>query len=453
MYQPYLHQAVQSLQTLSSDELRDLLGDDEKLDERVNEAVQSLESSKDLIIAENRSLAETNLNFEPKMVELRSRVQELAEECRTLGESVKEKAAQLASKSEKNNAETVLALLQTAAAESEEESENIVKQLLDGEISIDAYVEQFTSIRKLMHSRKLQAEKMTELIRSNRHTTQRIDAGYGPASMPYPSTDSARPGSFYTPPGMMGPSTAVPYPYVKMSSKRGDTRRSRPQKHQNTFAFKNNLHDKHTPLIKLITNLNVCEVCEHCKSVIDWKIKYRKYKPLTQPKSCSKCGERKVKRAYHVICRDCALTSRCCAKCLKSADEASIIPPEPTEQEQIKLKAEMDQLIKSLPERKRRTFLRYMNRGRKQKKRGTGGASVADSDEEENDGRQRKGNVGFEMPRTREELLEKFEQLKLAAGKQGEEEQDDDDSDDFSSDDEDYEDYSEEELSKSSDTK
>uniref|UniRef100_A0A182U637 VPS37 C-terminal domain-containing protein n=1 Tax=Anopheles melas TaxID=34690 RepID=A0A182U637_9DIPT len=212
MYQPYLQQAVQSLQTLSSDELRQLLEDDEKLDERVNEAVQSLESSKDLIIGENRSLAETNLNFEPKMVELRSRVQELAEECRTLGESVKEKSTQLASKSEKNNAETVLALLQTAAAESEEESEKIVKQLLDSELTVDAYVEQFMSIRKLMHSRKLKAEKMTELLRSNRHTTQRFDAGYGPSSMPYPASEPVRPGSFYVPPGMAAPSTAVPYP-------------------------------------------------------------------------------------------------------------------------------------------------------------------------------------------------------------------------------------------------
>ncbi|XP_310262.6 vacuolar protein sorting-associated protein 37B [Anopheles gambiae] len=212
MYQPYLQQAVQSLQTLSSDELRQLLEDDEKLDERVNEAVQPLESSKDLIIGENRSLAETNLNFEPKMVELRSRVQELAEECRTLGESVKEKSTQLASKSEKNNAETVLALLQTAAAESEEESEKIVKQLLDSELTVDAYVEQFMSIRKLMHSRKLKAEKMTELLRSNRHTSQRFDAGYGPSSMPYPASEPARPGSFYVPPGMAAPSTAVPYP-------------------------------------------------------------------------------------------------------------------------------------------------------------------------------------------------------------------------------------------------
>uniref|UniRef100_A0A182LZJ1 VPS37 C-terminal domain-containing protein n=1 Tax=Anopheles culicifacies TaxID=139723 RepID=A0A182LZJ1_9DIPT len=213
MYQPYLQQAVQSLRGLSSDELRALLDDDEKLNERVNEAVQTLESAKELIIAENRSLAEKNLNFEPKMVELRSRVQDLADECRTLGESVKEKSTQLSTKSETNNPETVLALLQTAAAESEEESEGIVKKLLDSELPAEAYLEQFMNSRKLMHSRKLKAEKMAELLRSNRHTTQRFDTGYGPSSMPYPSANTSARGGFYVPPGMTTSSTnAVPYP-------------------------------------------------------------------------------------------------------------------------------------------------------------------------------------------------------------------------------------------------
>ncbi|XP_053697585.1 uncharacterized protein C9orf85 homolog [Sabethes cyaneus] len=212
-----------------------------------------------------------------------------------------------------------------------------------------------------------------------------------------------------------------------MSSKRGDGgRRTRAQKHQNTFAFKNDLHDKHTPLIKLINTLNVCEVCERCKEVIEWKIKYRKYKPLTQPKSCNKCNERKVKRAYHVLCRDCALASRCCAKCLAPADKTAIIPPEPTEEEKLKLKVEMDQLIKSLPERKRRTFLRYMNKGKKKEDK------HSDEDEECQRGKKQPETVA----RTREELMEKFEQLKVTATEE-----------DGSFSDEDYSDFSDNDLS------
>ncbi|XP_058821906.1 uncharacterized protein C9orf85 homolog [Topomyia yanbarensis] len=212
-----------------------------------------------------------------------------------------------------------------------------------------------------------------------------------------------------------------------MSTRRGDKgRRTRPQRHKNTFAFKNDLHDKHTPLIKLINTLHVSEVCERCKEVIEWKIKYRKYKPLTQPKSCTKCNERKVKRAYHVLCRDCALDSKCCAKCLKPAGEVTIVPPEPTDEEKQKLKVEMDQLIKSQPERKRRTFLRYMNKGKKKQN--------VDSDDE--DGERREKKAPETTPRTREELMEKFEQLKLT-GTNGEDV-------DNLSDDEDYENFSDE---------
>lgn len=76
-----------------------------------------------------------------------------------------------------------------------------------------------------------------------------------------------------------------------------------------------------------------------------------------------RCKNRNVIRAYHVCCKECAKKERICAKCLQSADAVNIEPPEPTAQESQQLKVEMDRLIKSLPERKRRTFLRYMKKG------------------------------------------------------------------------------------------
>lgn len=74
-----------------------------------------------------------------------------------------------------------------------------------------------------------------------------------------------------------------------MSTRRGANanQRDRAQKHKNRIAFKNDLHDK-TPKIKFLNNLHIAEVCEHCKAVIEWKIKYKKYKPLTKPKTCTK---------------------------------------------------------------------------------------------------------------------------------------------------------------------
>lgn len=63
------------------------------------------------------------------------------------------------------NRDTALALLQTAAAESEEASEQIVKQFLEKELPVDGFLEQFMVSRKTMHLRKLKADKMNELIR------------------------------------------------------------------------------------------------------------------------------------------------------------------------------------------------------------------------------------------------------------------------------------------------
>ncbi|KAG5681106.1 hypothetical protein PVAND_010569 [Polypedilum vanderplanki] len=211
-----------------------------------------------------------------------------------------------------------------------------------------------------------------------------------------------------------------------MSSKRGDTKRSRPQRHQNTFAFKNNLHDNSTK-IKKLNAMSINEVCTHCSEVIQWKIQYRKYKPLTKPKTCNRCNERNVKKAYHVLCRDCALATKQCAKCLKKEGEnCEIIPAEPTEEERVKLDIEMRQMIKSLPERKRRTFLRFMN-GKKKKNKN----ADEDVNQEEVEEKPRK------MP-TRDELLDKLEQLKVSEEKEDEFYDDineSDDEDDWISDD------------------
>ncbi|XP_053697583.1 uncharacterized protein LOC128744536 [Sabethes cyaneus] len=208
MYQQYLNQAVRTLQNLSSDELKDLLNDDGKLDERVDQAVETLESEKEVVLSENRSLAESNLNKEPKLIELRSRVNDLSEQGRVLAASVKAKACDLKDKSSSTNPDTVLALLQAAAAESEEQSEKIVKQFLDNDITIDVYLEQFMSSRKAMHSRKLKAEKMTELVRNGLNQSAAHGVMHGTPTFGMGPTPG-RTSGFYPPPPTTG---AVPYP-------------------------------------------------------------------------------------------------------------------------------------------------------------------------------------------------------------------------------------------------
>jgi len=145
---------------------------------------------------------------------------------------------------------------------------------------------------------------------------------------------------------------------IIMSNKSGTSgARKRPQKHQNSFAWKADKH-KSDPKTKLVQSLTVINCCQHCTGVIEWKIKYGKYKPLNKPSKCLKCGERKVKYAYHILCQDCVTLTGFCAKCGKV--EEIINSPQPSLAETARLDSELQQELKGLPERKRRTFLRYI---------------------------------------------------------------------------------------------
>ncbi|KAJ8913531.1 hypothetical protein NQ315_017082 [Exocentrus adspersus] len=154
-----------------------------------------------------------------------------------------------------------------------------------------------------------------------------------------------------------------------MSSQKGNASRTRPQKHKNKTVFKNSLHDT-SQRTKVINTIQVSDVCVRCKEIIEWKIKYKKYKPLTQPKTCVKCGQKSVKQAYHVMCGACGKSLKVCTKCCQSKE---VVQAESSEKDQMKLDNEMKALLQSLPERKRRTFIRYMNRNSKEDNSGKTG--------------------------------------------------------------------------------
>lgn len=108
-----------------------------------------------------------------------------------------------------------------------------------------------------------------------------------------------------------------------MSTARGNSNRNRPQKHQNRTVFKNDLHDS-SHQTKLLNSLQISGVCKRCKDILDWKIKYKKYKPLTAPRKCVGCDQKTVKHAYHMLCKQCAKEKNVCAKCCKAAEVSNV---------------------------------------------------------------------------------------------------------------------------------
>ncbi|XP_050436478.1 uncharacterized protein C9orf85 homolog [Adelges cooleyi] len=99
-----------------------------------------------------------------------------------------------------------------------------------------------------------------------------------------------------------------------MSSQKGNAHRVRPQKHQNRFAFKNNLHDTNIRT-KRLNAVQITSVCPRCKDILEWKIKYKKYKMLKAPKNCNKCHNKCVKQPYHTSCHQCSSDLAICPKC------------------------------------------------------------------------------------------------------------------------------------------
>jgi hypothetical protein len=140
-----------------------------------------------------------------------------------------------------------------------------------------------------------------------------------------------------------------------MSCQRGNVKRTRPQKYKNRSAFKNDLHDTSSK-IKQMNDIEITNVCAKCKNILEWKIKFKKYKILKAPKKCTQCEQKTVKSPYHIICIPCAERLKVCPKCGKVEEIVKRATPDKQ-----KLDSDLQNLVKGLPERKRRTFLRYMS--------------------------------------------------------------------------------------------
>jgi len=141
-----------------------------------------------------------------------------------------------------------------------------------------------------------------------------------------------------------------------MSSQKGNTSKKKAPAHQNSYAFKHNPNSILTEKILSIPNEGLCD---RCSEIIEWKKKYRKYKPLTTPAKCTHCEEKKITRSYHLLCATCCNTLKLCAKCKLPSDSLKPIKtPEERKQEE-KL---FQENVSRLPERQRRTIIRLLEK-------------------------------------------------------------------------------------------
>lgn len=142
-----------------------------------------------------------------------------------------------------------------------------------------------------------------------------------------------------------------------MSCQRGNLKRTRSQAHQNTHAFKNDLYNK-SAQTKYINTISTTGVCTRCKDILEWKMKYKKYKLLKKPKTCVKCIQKTVLAPYRMICTQCCADGDICAKCGKKGE--IILDLIPIDQ-RVNNHSELQKEIKKLPVRRKNTILRYID--------------------------------------------------------------------------------------------
>jgi hypothetical protein len=94
-------------------------------------------------------------------------------------------------------------------------------------------------------------------------------------------------------------------------------KKGRAPAHQNTFAFRHNPKSK---LTEKILESPILHCCRRCHDKLEWRKKYRKYKPRSQLGTCNLCREKRINHAYHTICTKCT-TSDQAWKAVRGAQE------------------------------------------------------------------------------------------------------------------------------------
>ncbi|EGG17199.1 hypothetical protein DFA_08186 [Cavenderia fasciculata] len=140
-------------------------------------------------------------------------------------------------------------------------------------------------------------------------------------------------------------------------------------------AFIHNPNSKKTEKIAQMPNEGLCQ---DCHDTIEWRKKYRKYKPLSMAGKCAHCTQRKVTRAYHELCEDCVKKLKVCAKCHKAKEiVAEITDPKDRERDELKLKHALYMMTES----DRRTFYRELEKEENPEKK----KKNQDNEEEDDD--------------------------------------------------------------------
>lgn len=155
--------------------------------------VKQQEAEKDVLLASNKSLAEYNLTWEPKLNSGKQKLVELYQIASQLERSREEKEKEVEGQADSISLDTAIGLLQSATLQAEEESEQLAEKFLERALDVDTFVEEFQQRRKMTHLRKVKADKMKELVAKQKHSAQQFGVSNPARPAPPPPSYANQP--------------------------------------------------------------------------------------------------------------------------------------------------------------------------------------------------------------------------------------------------------------------
>ncbi|XP_072521274.1 VPS37B subunit of ESCRT-I a [Salminus brasiliensis] len=205
------------LSAFSIAELSELLEDDDKLNRIVEdvEEVKEVQQSKEMTLAGNRSLAEQNLELQPRLDHQKNELTKRYRSLQDMFEAYQLRKSTLDHKSGSSSLDTLLALLQTEGAKIEEETENMADSFLNGDVTLDAFIDEYQSKRKLAHLRRVKIEKLQEMVLKSPQLLQAVPQPCRPAPEPTPKPVPLQREINGSPAPVPQPRRAPPLPPIK----------------------------------------------------------------------------------------------------------------------------------------------------------------------------------------------------------------------------------------------
>ncbi|XP_070690523.1 VPS37B subunit of ESCRT-I a [Pempheris klunzingeri] len=172
-------------------QLNEILEDDEKLTKMVQEMdeMQDVQQSKEKTLVNNRTLAEQNLALQPRLEHKKEQLTKSYNHLQESFECYQLRKSTLDHKSGNTSLDILLALLQAEGAKIEEETENMADSFLDGDMTLDSFIDAYQSNRKLAHLRRVKIEKLQEMVLQG----QRLPQASVPTSRSQDVSAAARP--------------------------------------------------------------------------------------------------------------------------------------------------------------------------------------------------------------------------------------------------------------------